>query len=84
MKQNRFTVMFAFVTDRTKLPPYVVFKGVKLPTGVLVRCEAKGEPMRDWVDTVWDNRSGSPTKCDNSILILDAFPCLRKRTSYNT
>ncbi len=77
--------MLACMADGSKLPPYVVFnrqnppKGVTLPSGTVVRFQAKGWMVDslclDWVKTVWGQRPGGTVKKDWSLLVLDAFSC---------
>ena len=61
--KGRFTVILAALADRSKLKPYVVFKGVRavqeLMTirGVVVALSKNGwmneELTKDWVKRVW-------------------------------
>ena len=96
--KDRFTVMLACLGDRTKLPPYVVFKWKTLwkkmtfPHGLVVRCQEKGwmneELVKDWLNTVWSKVGDLSRR--KLMLVWDSFcahlsaPIRRTLQSLNT
>ena len=64
-EKSRFTVMLAAIADGTKLPPMVLFKGVRppkeIPTGLIVlmtpQAWANEKCMFEWLARVWRKNS---------------------------
>lgn len=73
--------MLAYLGDRTKLPPYGIFKRKTLPKNanflkqVIVQCQEKGWMdqglVQDWLRTMW-SKVGSLTR-KKSMLVWDSF-----------
>jgi len=78
-KKNRFTCVLGILSNGVKLPPFVVFKGKRLPknlpNGIFVYMNEKGwmneELTKIWIDRVWNNRPNSFNQ--KSLLVMDSF-----------
>lgn len=78
----RFTVVLCCMADGSRLPPTIVFKrktlpkGVKFPSGVLVRAHEKGwmdeDGTLDWIEKTWNRRKGAVFN-KPSMLVWDSF-----------
>jgi hypothetical protein len=78
-EKNRFTCVLGILSNGVKLPPFVVFKGKRLPknlpNGIFVYMNEKGwmneELTKIWIDRVWGNRPNSFDQ--KSLLVMDSF-----------
>lgn len=80
-ERTNFTVVLSATADGTKLPPFIIFKRVTMPSenfppNCIVVCNKKGwmnkTVMQDWVNKCWSKRPVS-TIDDNSILVMDSI-----------
>ena len=76
-EKSRITVMLCAMADGSKVPPMVLFKGVRPPTekppGVIVKMTpqawANEEVCLEWLRLAWRVRAGEPRR----LLIWDSF-----------
>ena len=81
-EKSHFTVVLSCLADGSKLPPVIIFKrktlpkGMKFPSGVLIRPHPKGwmdeNGTKDWLENVWNKRQGGLLK-KPAMLIWDMF-----------
>ena len=75
-EKSRITVMLAAMADGTKLPPMVLFKGVRppkeIPLGIHIKMTPKAtsntEVMQHWLHNVWRKRGNT-----RRMLVWDSF-----------
>ena len=81
-EKNQFICVLAITADGNKLPPMIIFKGVRtpanLPKGVVVCMHKKAwmdkHLMCEWIDQIWNKCPGISTASKpTSLLVMNSF-----------
>jgi hypothetical protein len=79
-EKSGFTIVFAYMADRKKLLPMIIFKLKKIlrltfPSEVIIWANSQSwmntEEMLYWTENVWNNRTMA--KDSRSLLVMDSF-----------